>query len=241
MLTIVQGSKWQAETISIVISFADELSSGDSITDTPVVSIVVNSGFDSNPGNLLYQGCTVTNGNTVEQRIRLGIPGVIYIVTFAVVTVAGDKFEKESYLAILPDPDSAVPNWLPLWSLTTLYPYQSGPDWIRASTVPTGGRLAQTVIPFGPDWINSFLSIDGGTLTGSGVTYVIPYEDLQSNAIIIGGTLIFVNTITYNYSHEDIKTNLAILGGTLIQAGLSYVIPSDNIQTAITLQNGTLV
>jgi hypothetical protein len=239
MFNIVQGSKYKAETISIIMSFADVLASGDSITGTPQITITVYTGIDFNPSILLYQGPTVTNGNTVEQRIRLGIPGVIYHILFTIQTVHGDTFDKESYLAILPEDNVAVPLWLPLWESTTLYPYQLE-DSLTGTTEVISGDLRQTVIPSGPDYVQSFQLLVGGTLIQSGILYSLGLEKLQGTTNLVGGTFDFYNTILYAIPHEDVKGAIALLGGTLLQSGIAYSIPHEDIQSTTTLVSGTL-
>ena len=240
MLNIVQGSKYKAETVSIVMSFADVLASGDSITSTPQITITVYTGIDFDPSTLLYQGPTVTNGNIVEQRIRLGIPGVIYHILFTIQTVQGDTFDKESYLAILPEDNVAVPLWLPRWESTTLYPYQLA-DPLTSTTHLISGALRQTVIPSGPDYIQSFQQLMGGTLIQSGIRYSNGVEELQGTLLLIGGTFDLQSAIVYDIPHEDLKGAIALLGGTFLQNGITYNIPHEDLQGTTIFTGGTLV
>jgi len=239
MLNFIQGSKYQAETVSIVLSFADLMQPGDSIVGTPVVTVTVATGTDGNPSNLLYQGVTVTRGNTVEQRFRLGIPGVIYALLFTIITGAGDTLDKECYLAIIPDTDSAVPNWLPLWETTQLYPLQNF-EPMQGNITFLGGSLRQTVIPIGPEAIQGAIGFLGGALIQVGILYHIPHEDIQGSVVFVGGALVQVG-ISYDSPHEDIQGNAAFIGGALIQVGISYANPHEDIQGNITFAGGTLV
>lgn len=239
MLNFIQGSKYQAETVSVVLSFADILQPGNTITGTPVVTVTVATGFDSNPSNLLYQGVTVTSGNTIEQRFRLGIPGVIYVLLFTVVTVAGYTLEKECYLAIIPDADNAVPNWLPLWETTQLYPVQDF-ETMQGNIIFIVGSLRQTAFNVGPEAIQGGIVFQGGALIQSGILYHIVHEDIQGDMHFIGGALVQVG-ITYDIPHEDVQGNIAFIGGALIQVGISYANPHEDIQGDITFAGGTLV
>lgn len=240
MQNFIEQSKYQAETISVVTSFAGELVGGDTITGTPNITITVYTGVDSNPSALLYGTPSVSNGQVVDQKIRQGISGVIYQITFTVQTLAGQTFDKECYLAILPDEDSAVPNWLPLWETTQLYPYQSGPDAVTSSLSLTHLGLAYYVIP--PEYVASTLAITSATLIVFGsLTYNIPHEDVQSSLQVVSGTLVPFGSITYNIPYEGTTSNLAVLSGTLIATGLTYNIPHEDIQSSLTLISGTLV
>ena len=114
MLHVVEGSKYEAETVSIILSFAEDLPAGDSILGTPTITVSLLTGTDTNPSNMLYGVVSIHNGTDVEQRFRLGIPGNIYYILYQVVTTNGLRFEKDCYLAIIPVEGNAVPLWLPL-------------------------------------------------------------------------------------------------------------------------------
>ena len=123
------------ETISILVSFTDLLPLGDSISGLPSVTITVASGVDPSPASLLYMAAIVRSGQTVEQRFRLGVPGVIYRVSFTVATIQGNRLSKECYLAILPDEGEAIPQWLPLWESTQLYPVEVPLESLQGSSI----------------------------------------------------------------------------------------------------------
>lgn len=235
----IEGSKYRAETVSIVLSFSDLMQPGDTITGVPVVTVVVFAGIDPSPSDILFQGVTVTGGNTTEQRFRLGITGTIYTINTSIHTTAGDFFEKDCYLAIILDDDNAVPTFLPFWETTQLYPIQPM-EQIQGNITFNSGTLRQTVFPIGPESIQGIMVFQGGTFTQVGITYHNPHEDLQGNIIFIGGTLIGVG-ILYNNVHEDIQGNIAFISGTLIGVGISYHNPHEDIQGGITFIGGTLV
>lgn len=239
MFNLIQGSKYVAETISLIISFADLMSSGDTISGTPVISVDVATGTDPNPSNILYSTTSVTHGTTVEQRFRLGIPGVIYHIVYSIQTVAGDTFEKETYLAILPDEDNAVPNWLPLWKLTQLYPYVYGPEYLQGRTTASSGSLRQTSIPYS-EFIQGRMFPTSGTLNSvSTITYSYT-ELMQGRTYPTTGTLTFLNTVTYSYT-ESIKGAIFPVTGSLNASGLFYNMAPEYIQGKIVPSTGTLV
>lgn len=241
MLNNVQWSKYTAETVSIVLSFADLLSPGDTITGTPVITVTVYTGTDSNPSNLLYQLPTVTKGSVVEQRFRLGIPGVIYHILFTIQTVAGDTFDKESYLAILPEDGTAIPSWVPLWESTALYPYLEAPEYIQGRHLLVGGRLAWVAYPIPAEPIQGSIELVSGDLIyQSSVDYPIPHEDIQGASILVLGDLVYQTTVPYDIPHEDIKGGVALISGILTGHGIGYNTPHEDIQGTTILTSGTL-
>jgi len=239
MWHIVQDSKWQAETISIILSFSDVIQPGDSIVGTPTITITVLTGQDSNPSNLLYEGVTVYSGVSVEQRFRLGLPGNIYQILYKIVTVAGDTFEKDCYLAILPDEDSAVPNYLPLLESTNLYPYEAGPDSIKSAINWIAATLIGYKIP--AEYIESFVNWQSATLiTYGSITYAVTGDYISSSPALLSGTLVIYGSISYSVSGDGISSNAAMLSGTLVGTGISYHNPYESIQSSVTFVGGTL-
>lgn len=228
-----------AETISIIVSFADLLPPGTTITGIPIITVTLDTGNDPNPSNILYQGVTITNGNTIEQRFRLGVIGCIYQINFSVTNNAGQVFDKDSYLAILPDDDNAVPSWLPFWQTSGIYPYQLEEQFTASISLPSG-RLAQTVAQEGPDGTLAQISLFAGSMIPTGTLYANPHEDMQSVIALIGGSLIPTGT-TYANPHEDMQSAIALIGGSLIPSGIQYHNPHEDMQATITLTGGSLV
>lgn len=230
------------ETVSLIVSFTDLLLFGDSITGLPSITITVASGVDPSPAGLLYMAAIVRGGQTVEQRFRLGIPGVIYQVNFTVTTTFGNRLSKECYLAILPDEGMALPTWLPLWESTQLYPIEVPLESLSGYTTLLSGTLIQIVINYSyrPESIQGTTSFTTGTLASPIITYSYSYEAIQGNSLLTSGTLVVV-VISYNYSHEDLKGNAAFLSGVLTVVVITYSYSFESIQGSASLTSGTLV
>lgn len=237
MDNVIQIAKYQAETISIILSFADILPSGQTITGIPTIIVSVASGYDTNPGNILYGNTTTLSGQSIEQRFRLGIPGTIYQIYYSAVTTGGDTLEKECYLAILPDEDQAVPNWLPAWQSTQLYPYQYV-EQVRASLAFTAGRFSINYAY--TENVKSSIAFASGILRSPIINYSYSHEDVKSSISFTAGNLRSV-VIPYSYSHEDIKTGFAWISGTLTQVVISYSYSHEDIKSSITFTAGSLV
>lgn len=237
MFNFVQGSKYRTETISIVVSFADILPAGNAITGIPLVTVTVFSGVDPVPSNLLYGGVSIYNGITIEQRIRLGVDGCIYHITFSILTTGGDTLEKETYLAILPNEDNAIPGFFPIWLTSNLYPYTYQEN-ITNSIGNITGRILQM-----PQWtepVQASIAPLYGTLIGSSISYANPHEDVQNAISLLYGTLVG-SFVLYDIPHEDIKHNIAPLYGTLVGTAVSYNNPHEDMQVSITPISGTLL
>ena len=242
MENFISGSKYVPETISIVVSFADLLSPGDTISGLPAITVSVASGTDTNPANLLYMAAIVRSGQTVEQRFRLGLPGVIYYINFTVGTTLGDRLSKECYLALLPDEGTAIPAWLPLWESTQLYPVEVPLESLSGSAFLLSGTLIQIVInyAYGPESIQGSATLNSGTLVNPIITYTYSYEAIQGSSSFTSGTLVVV-VITYPYSSENLKGNAAFLSGTLVVVVIPYSYSYEALQGSASFTAGTLV
>lgn len=236
MWTFVQASKYNVETISIVVSFTDVIPSGDVITGTPTITVTLFTGFDSNPSGILYQGVTILN-NTVEQRFRLGIPGNIYQILYTVVTNHGQIFEKECNLAILPEEGVIFPEFFESWQSTQLYPYQAM-ESLQTTTTFIGGRFS---INYGyMESIKTALSFTTGTLRTAALPYSYGHEDFKTSLQWTTGDLHTV-ALPYSYGHEDLKTGMAWITGTLVVVVLPYSYSFEAIKTSTTFVSGTLI
>lgn len=239
---VTQGSKYEAETVSVVLSFADLLQPTDSILGIPTITITVLSGIDTNPGNLIYGGVSIIGGNTVEQRFRLGVPGVIYTVTYTVQTTLGDTPEKRFDLAILPNTDNAIPIFLPLWESTQLYPIEPPYEAATGALSITAGTLLIVIINYTYSYeaykgASNFIA---GTLTSILVPYSYSHEDYKAAATLSAGTLVVI-VIPYSYSHEDYKSSLALISGTLVTIVISYSYTHEDYKAQVSFTGGTLV
>lgn len=240
MENFITDSKYIPETISIVISFYDILSPGDTIVGLPLVTVTVASGIDPSPSALLYLSPSVTGGYVVEQRFRLGLPGVIYKAVFSVTTHAGDILEKETYLAILPEAGTALPLWLPLWETTTLYPVNYQGEGTSGSMVFSGGSFLPA--PYLLEEVSGTLLLSSGSLISIVISYVIPPEATQGTLTVTSGTLVVYvpPIISYNYSYEASQGSMALVSGTLVVVVINYAYSYEASQGTLTFTAGTL-
>lgn len=238
MLTLIEDSKYIPEVVSIVISFSDVLSPGDYIVGTPSITITVSSGIDPSPSNLLYLGVIVTNGNTVEQRFRKGVIGVIYNITFSIITQMGYTLEKETYLAILPIPGDVYPTHNYLYLTSQLYPLQTQEQYQTFIAMQDG--LFWLNPRFGDNY-QTYVMLQDGSFTLAQVFYTAPGVDFYETYVSIQDGYLTGALVTYVAPSVDFyTTGIAILTGTLVEAQVFYTNPSENYQTYISIQNGTL-
>lgn len=228
-------AKYRAETISIVVSFEDVLPSGDTISGTPIVTVVVFSGTDNTPSSILYEGISVS-GLSIEQRVRLGVIGTIYLITFKVTSSSGAVFEKECYLAILPEDLGATPNFSDVYLTSTLYPLDTQDSYTSNFQSLSGLLLYQ------PSWQEAyqggFVSISGA-LTLARITYNIPPESYQDSLVSISGTLT-VGRIRYDNGYDAYQGSITNMSGTLTKGRVRYTNPYDAYQSSMLSIGGTL-
>ena len=237
MSLYTSDSKTVYETKSYIGDFRDVLVSGETFTSY-TVTVTVFSGDDLNPSNLLYQGINVHPGY-IEQRIRLGVPGNIYSIKFEVVTSLGNKYDKVTRLAVLPQDGNAVPVFTNIYYTSWPYPIEYA-EIIKSDVLPYYFNLL-----LNPRWAesvkNNISPVVGSLPVGTIYYNNYPPESIKSTILPIGGLLISNSAIIYNNPAEGIKNNVAAISGTLIITMVYYVnYQPENIKSTISPQGGTL-
>ncbi len=235
MSLYTSDSKTVVETKSYFGDFSDVLVLGETIT-SQTVTVTVFSGDDLNPSNLLYQGISV-HTKSIEQRIRLGIPGNIYSIKFEIGTSFGNIYDKVTRLAVLPETGSAVPSFTSIWVTSWNYPYNTG-DNIQGYTGINPSNLWYQ--PYLQDEIQTTVSIVGGNLFVGSVSYTCVPDTLKGDISITSGILI-LGLLTYNFPPETIKGDIAILTGNIYSGLVSYNNVAENIKGDISISSGILI
>ena len=99
MSIVIFPSKSQAEDISLPFNFLDQLAFGEVVTGA-TVTVVVYSGIDSNPDDIIGGAPVVTSPN-VSILIVDGVVGVIYTVVCTVVGSDDHVYSQEGRLAVI--------------------------------------------------------------------------------------------------------------------------------------------
>jgi hypothetical protein len=232
----ISRSKTVNETISLIADFRDFVQPGETASAW-TVAIEVFTGLDSNPDNMIYQGLSI-NGVVLEQRFRLGIPGVIYSIKFTLTVNTGNAYELTSRLAVLPDIGGATPVYNIAYETTTLYPYILN-DAFSAGIDITGGRLFPAVVS--EEAFVTSIALQDSTIVFQQYYYTYPIDAFSSDIFVSDGLLLLQTYIPVNDGPDSFKTAIAVLDGTLTATTLiTYDIPYDAISVSITLQDGTL-
>lgn len=236
MENFVTRSKYVSETISVIVDFADVLSAGQTIQGTPVVSVALDTGYDPTPANILYLGISVTNGTVVEQRFRLGVPGVIYELTWQIVSTSSEVFEKTTYLAILPNIGSVAPNHQYLFLTSDLYPLQAQ-DSLSVSFVSQNGTFT-----IGQTWETdvfqvSFLPQDGLFTLGQ-IFYVSTPDQFQVSFSVGNGTFT-IGQLFYTSTPDQFQISFAPLNGTFTEGQVFYTSPAETFSVSFQPTDGT--
>ena len=106
MSTQVFESKLQTETVNVVIDMLSRLEQGESFT-TVASAMSVEVGTDANP-SLMLDGDPVLTETLLSQRVKGGLPGVIYKLALSARTDGNNIYINEVKIAVLPD-DAAIP------------------------------------------------------------------------------------------------------------------------------------
>lgn len=235
MYQITQDGKYQGETISWVLSFADVLGTA-SIGATPVITITVIAGYDPTPADMLY--ALAYTADTVTVTLTKGVIGCIYNVETSVVDGDGHTYVKESYLAILPEAGTASGQIIPFYFTSWPYPIEYS-EGLTSSISPQAGTIL-----LNPRWtegLTSLISLQAASLTLSRITYnnYIP-EGLTSSITPESGALTLGRIVYSNYIPEGLVSSILPYTASMLQGRVVYLIPSEGLTSSITPIAGTL-
>lgn len=236
MENFVTRSKYVSETISIIVDFADVLPAGQTIQGTPVINVALDTGDDPTPASILYLGVSVTNGTIVEQRFRLGVPGVIYEITWQVISTSNEVFEKTTYLAILPNIGSVAPNHQYLFLTSELYPLQAQ-DFFSISFSSQNGTFT-----IGQTWETEEFQVSffpqNGLLTPGQVFYTSTPDQFQVSFSVNNGTFT-VGQLFYTSTPDQFQVSFAPLNGTFTEGQVFYTNPAETFAVSFQPTDGT--
>ncbi|HEY9663702.1 MAG TPA: hypothetical protein V6C65_35080 [Allocoleopsis sp.] len=236
MENFVTRSKYVSETISIFVDFADTLPAGQTIQGAPVVSVALDTGDDPTPASILYLGVSVTNGTIVEQRFRLGVPGVIYEITWQIISTSNEVFEKTTYLAILPNIGSVAPNHQYLFLTSDLYPLQAQ-DSFQSSFQALSGQF--WLNPTDLEKFKTYIQLSDGSFWLAQLFYTNPVEQFQAIFTPQDGLWTPVGSQSYTCPAEKFQASFAPLAGTFVEAQVFYTTKTDEFKAFFTPLNGT--
>lgn len=230
---IILPSKRRVDVHRIEAPFDQLLQDGEVLVSGEC-SVVVFSGVDADPEHMLV-GEVQVQGTSLYQQIRLGIPGVIYLLTFTATTSEGNLYEVTAKQAVLEDQIPAGPIYTYTYLSTWPYPLESiegigvsisfsdGVLWrmpmdgINVQVVPLDGILREilksTSMP--PDGIDVAVVPLDGTIRDILKSYTMQPDGIAVSIAPLDGTIKDV-LITYsNYPPEGIVVGITPLGGTL--------------------------
>lgn len=235
MLT-VKRSKRRIEAITVVADFSDRMSSKETITEH-VITMEVFAGDDISPADMLYLPPIVT-AQTISQRVRWGVIGVVYNLQFQITTSSGDVLDQTTRVAVLPDAPDAIPQYMPLYFTSQPYPVNASDYMTGTGTVLSGRFLPHIIIL--PEWFASTEVITSGNLFGSAFTYSNPYEAISAAGLILDGNL-YGGLVTYNNPYEGFLPVCIITSGDIFGGSVAYNNPYESISSVGTILSGTLI
>lgn len=232
MSTLISPAKYRGDTVSLFFSFSGEISQDRLPVSSVTVVSEVFTGIDPFPQDILYLGYIVT-GTTVEQRVTKGTPGVIYLLTVRVVDALGEEYEKETYIAVLPE-DIEAPNYIPQELLSSsLYPYLYG-DSLTSSAHLLSGRD-----PYFVDNVTSRAALVSGALHGGSVLYTVGTDKITIASSLISGTLAG-GAVQYTVQTDSVTASCALIYGYSYSGGVTYTTPKDSVQVTSALVSGSI-
>jgi len=224
-------SKLRSEIFTLTFPFGGLLDVDEEIVLAESV-VTVSVGVDTAPKTVKYRSPIIlADLTTVTQQVRLGLPGVIYLVTVTAVTNFNNEYQFQGHLAVLPD-GAAIPPYVGIKYSTELYPLLPV-DGISTQSVLISGTVDYIVSAETLDSVESFSALMDAWLPGYPWGY--PRDAIESVSYIVSGVFIAINVI---YTIDSIKTISTIQSGDLYPA-----VPSSttvNMKSTSDIVSGTV-
>jgi len=224
-------SKLRSEIFTLTFPFGGLLDVGEEIVLAESV-VTVSVGVDSAPKTVKYRSPIIlANLTTVTQQARLGLPGVIYLVTVTAITNFNNEYQLQGMLAVLPD-GAAIPPYIGVKYSTELYPVIVV-DSVKTAAMLISGTVDYIKIADSEDSIQSVSILMDGYLPNFPWGYDI--ERVKTSSILVSGIYISINSI---YTIDSVKTISDIQSGEVYPAIPSHTI--DDMKSLSDIVSGTV-
>lgn len=205
---LVLPSKRRVDVITVEADFFQLVAPSDFIVDA-AVTVSVFSGEDSNPSHMLDGGVLIS-GTIVGQRIKLGVPGVVYQLLFTVTTDQGFVYTIEGRQAVLRNALPPGTLYTEHYFTTPVYPIEDIEGITGAGGIPeitmwfppiegiesTANLLSinlYNTVKYYTDWPPEGIDSTASLISIELKAILIQYEDWPPEGIDSTGALLSVN------------------------------------------------
>ena len=230
---MILPSKRRVDTHGITAPFDQLLLPGEVITEA-LCTVTVFSGTDLDPSHMLEGICQI-RGDSLYQQIKLGEPGVIYLLVFTAETDLGNTYAVEARQAVLEDQIPAGPIYQYLDLSSTPYPYDFIEGFDSTSDLTSALELVWPIEAF-----DSGSTLLSGDLYDLLIEYTIPTEAFDSTSDIQSGTLDQIY-FQYEIPTEAFNSTSDLVSGDIYSDLITYSnYPPEGFDSASTIVSGTL-
>lgn len=231
---IILPSKRRVDVHRIEAPFDQLLQDGEVLTSGEC-SVVVFSGVDADPEHMLV-GEVQVQGTSLYQQIQLGLPGVIYLLTFTATTSEGNLYEVTAKQAVLEDQIPAGPIYQNFFFTSTVYPLETL-EGLASSADVNDAYIIQITI----EGVDSLVAIKSAELRDLVVGTTMPTDGIESLVGIGSATLVdIVKSATM--PPDGIVSSASVGSATLVNRRIIYSNwPAEGIVGTISVKSGTLV
>ena len=204
-------SKLRSEIFTLTFPFGGLLDVGEEIVLAESV-VTVSVGVDTVPKTVKYRSPIIlADLTTVTQQARLGLPGVIYLVTVTAVTNFNNEYQLQGMLAVLPD-GAAIPPYIGIKYSTELYPLLPL-DGIGTVSALISGTVEYVATAETIDSVEAFSALMDAWLPGYPWGYA--QDAIKAPSTIVSGVYIVLNPI---YTIDSMQALSNIQSGELYPA-----------------------
>lgn len=236
-----QAWKRVIDVIPLKVDLTQLLQPGETFSLSNVSSAVsVFAGYDSNPSIILYGGplVDINNSKGFIQTVQEGLDGVIYLITFTVLTSTNRIISQFLYLAVLDNGLQPYAPIIPFYYTSQPYPIEYS-EQLKVSITPNA--ISMLLNPRYAEQLKVSISPVSFSLTVALVIYsnYIP-EQLKVSINPTSFTLTLGLIVYSNYIPEQLKVAILPNAFTLTQGLVTYSMQPEQLKVSISPVGFTL-
>lgn len=231
---LILPSKRRVDIHGILVPFDQLLLPGEVLVEG-TCTVKVLTGIDPDPSHML-DGDVQVRGTNLYQQIKLGVPGVIYSITFEGTTDLENTYTVETKQAVLEDQIPAGPIYQNFFFTSTVYPLETL-EGLASSADVNDAYIIQITI----EGIDSLVAVKSAELRDLVVGTTMSTDGIESLVGVVSATLVDIVKST-TMPTDGIVSSASVGSATLVNRLITYSNwPAEGIVGTVSVKSGTLV
>lgn len=205
---LILPSKRRVDIHGILVPFDQLLLPGEVLVEG-TCTVKVLTGIDPDPSHML-EGDVQVRGTNLYQQIKLGVPGVIYSITFEGTTDLENTYTVETKQAVLED------------------------------QIPAGPIYQHTFFTSPPYPLNLFDEVGIESDLVGALTLIPPIDLIEISSDIVSGSFRYILIQYTGYEPEGVEIESDIVSGDFRYPLIAYTIPPEGVNIESDIVSGNL-